>query len=597
MAEVASVDQLKEVVLFLGTAGVVMPIVKRLNLSPTLGFLGAGIVLGPFAMGRLAETWPVMKAFSFPNAEGMQHIGEFGVVFLLFMIGLELSLERVRVLRKLIFGFGAAQFFASTAMIGLTAWYFGAKPVAALVIGAALSMSSTAIVVPTLAEQKRLGGASGRTIFAVLLFQDLAVTPLLVMVTFLASANEAAGQSAAIWTLVQAAFGLVALILVGRLVLRPLFHSVAVANSQEFFMAACLLVVVGAGLAAGMAGLSMAIGAFVGGLLLAETEFRRQIEATIDPFRGLLLGLFFIAIGARLDLGLMFDAPGQILVMTAAFVGLKGLVLYLLLPRFRIPLKARHETAWLLAPGGEFAFVLLAAGISAGLIWPTLGGKLMVSVTISMFLIPMFAALIRAYEARNAGVAAPFDTLAAEDQQRSVVIIGAGRVGQLVGEMLARHKVPALAVDVNQGNVAKFRAEGIKAYYGDPTVPQFIERLGLDQARALVLTLANPAATETIVQLARQINPGLTIVARAKDRNHATRLYELGVTDAVPETFEASLQLAEAVLVDVGVPMGLVIASVHEKREKTRNRLKGDGSPVRQPVAVRRLQTDASDPG
>ena len=590
MAETASVEGLKEIVLFLGTAGVVMPLVKRLNLSPTLGFLAAGILLGPFAMGRLAESYPLLKAFSFPNAAGMQHIGEFGVVFLLFMIGLELSLERVRVLRRMIFGFGAAQFLAATAAVGLIAWFAGAKPVAALVIGAALSMSSTAIVVPTLAERGRLGAPSGRASFAILLFQDLAVTPLLVMVTLLASAHESGGQGQALWTLAQAAFGLVGLILAGRLVLRPLFHSVALAGSQEFFMAACLLVVIGAGLAASLSGLSMAIGAFVGGLLLAETEFRRQIEATIDPFRGLLLGLFFIAIGARLDLGLMADAPLQILSMTAAFILIKALVLYLLMPRFRIPPRARHETAWLLAPGGEFAFVLLAAGAETALIWPSLSGKLMVAVTLSMFAIPLFAALIDRVEARKAATPAPFDTPDDDNRAARVIVIGCGRVGQMVVEMLARHEVPSLAIDTNQNNVAAMRAEGYRAYYGDPTVPSFLDRLGLDQARALVLTPANPAAVDAILALARRINPDLTIVARARDRNHAQKLYEMGVTDAVPETFEASLQLAESVLVDVGVPMGLVIASVHDKREKTRKRLKNAGYGVRERAAVRRLK-------
>lgn len=591
MAELAAADKLKEIVLFLGTAGVVMPVVKRLNISPTLGFLAAGIVLGPFLMGRLGDALPLFKALSFHNPEGMRVIGEFGVVFLFFMIGLELSLERVRVLRKLIFGLGASQFLVSTAVIGAVAFALGTRPVAALVIGAALAMSSTAIVVPTLTERKQHASPAGRAGFAILLFQDLAVTPLLVMVAMLASAGESGAQSDALWTLAQAAIGLIGLIFVGRIVLRPLFHSVAMAGSQEFFMAACLLVVIGAGFVAGLAGLSMAIGAFVGGLLLAETEFRRQVEATIEPFQGLLLGLFFVAIGARLDLNLMIETPGQILAVAGLMILIKAGVIYALCPRFRIAPKSRHTVAWLLAPGGEFAFVLLAAAADNGFVWPSLAGKLMVSVTLSMFLIPVFAALLGRWEARRAeGQAPAYDTPDDIDRASRVIVVGCGRVGQMVVEMLARHNVPTLSVDTNPRNVAAMRAEGYRAYYGDSSHPAFIDKLGLDQARALVLTPANPAVVDLILEQARHINPDLPIVARARDRNHAQKLYEMGVTDAVPETFEASLQLAESVLVDVGVPMGLVIASVHEKREKTRKRLKGAGGEARRRQAVRRLK-------
>ncbi|MCA0425618.1 MAG: cation:proton antiporter [Proteobacteria bacterium] len=575
MADLPPVDKLREVVLFLGTAGVVIPLVKRLNLSPTLGFLLAGIVLGPFVMGRMAEDYPLLQYITFGDAKEMAHVGEFGVVFLFFMIGLELSLDRLRILRRMVLRFGAWQFLLSTAVVGLVTWLWGARPIASLVVGAALAMSSTAIIIPTLAERKKLGTAAGRTTFAVLLFQDLAVTPLLVMLTLLSGGPDGATDpTGALGTLLQAAVGLFLMIFVGRLVLRPLFQMVAIAQDQEFFMAASLLVVIGAAAVAQLAGLSMAIGAFVGGLLLAETEFRRQIEATIDPFRGLLLGLFFIAIGARLDLSLLHDTPLQILVFMAGFVLLKVIVMYALMHSTTMSRQARHEVAWLLAPAGEFAFVLLAQGMETGLVWPSLGGKLLVAVTLSMFAIPIIALVLDRMERTNALDDRPYDTVEAGEDDAQVVIIGSGRVGTMVAEMLARHKVPAISVDMNQRNVALARSEGHRAFYGDPTVPQFMDRLPLDTARALVLTLSNPAAVEAILAMARRRFPDLTIVARARDRQHASKLYELGVTDAVPETFEASLQLAEAVLVDVGVPMGLVIASVHDKRDRTRRRLK-----------------------
>lgn len=591
MAAGAPIGNLNEVVLFLGTAGVVVPLFKRLNLSATLGFLIAGILLGPFVMGQLAQTVTFLKPFSITNAEDIAHVGEFGVVFLFFMIGLELSLERVRILRRLIFGFGAGQFLLSTGVIGAVAWLSGQQLVASLVIGAGLAMSSTAIVVPTLADRKKLGTPSGRASFAVLLFQDLAVTPLLVMVTMLASAKDGAGGAEALWTLAQAGIGIGLLIFAGRIVLRPIFHSVALAGSQEFFMAASLLVVVGAALVAHITGLSMAIGAFVGGLLLAETEFRRQIEATIDPFRGLLLGLFFIAIGARLDLNLLFNSPGLILLITVGLIVVKAGVLYGLIPRFNLPRKGRHETAWMLAPGGEFAFVLLAEAMASGLLWPSLGSKLMVAVTLSMFAIPLIAVMLDRLAETKAAEPAAFDAVE-EQHGAAVVVIGCGRVGELVSEMLVRHKIPTFSVDSNQRNVALAREKGLKVYYGDPMSPQFFERLSLHKARALVLTLGNPSVVEAMLARARARYPDLTIVARARDASQAQMLYEQGVTDAVPETFEASLQLAEAVLVDVGVPMGLVIASVHEKRDKNRNLLKAAGYQVRQHKAVRRFMPD-----
>lgn len=594
MAETASVDTIQQVVLFLATAGVVMPLVKRLKISPTIGFIVAGIALGPFVMGKLAATYPVLRHVSIPDADNISHVGEFGVVFLFFMIGLELSFERLRVLRRLVLRYGAGQFLISSGAIGAVAWLWGLRPIASLVIGAALAMSSTAIVVPTLAERKKLGSPAGRITFSVLLFQDIAVTPLLVMLSLLVNAQtEHVDQAGALWTLAQAALGLAAMIGFGRLLLRPLFHSVALAEDQEFFMAASLFVVLGAALTAQAMGLSMAIGAFVGGLLLAETEFRRQIEATIDPFRGLLLGLFFIAIGAKLNLTLLFETPFQILAMMAAFVFVKVAVMYGLTIPAKVSWQARHETAWFLAPGGEFAFVLLAQAMGAGLVWPSVGDKLMVAATLSMFFIPILAIVLDGMERRRAVAPVAFDEIDEDGESGQVIVIGCGRVGSMVAEMLQRHKVPAFCVDSNQRNVKLARSEGLRAYFGNPTIPTFMDRLPLATARAMVLTLNNPPAVEAILRAARQAHPGLTIVARARDRNHAQKLYELGVTDAVPETFEASLQLAEAVLVDVGVPMGLVIASVHDKRDKTRKRLKdASGSEVRAPQAVRRLSAN-----
>jgi CPA2 family monovalent cation:H+ antiporter-2 len=303
----------KETLLFLVTAGIVAPLFFRLRISPVLGFLLAGVALGPFGLGRLIARAPWLDAFALTNVEAIDRVAAFGVVFLLFMMGLELSFERLTRMRRLVFGLGAAQVGLSTLLIGAIALGIGQPPAAALVIGAALSLSSTAIIIPVLAERKRLNLTAGRVSFAILLFQDLAVAPLLFMVTMLIGGQKNGLGLGLALTIAPATLALTGLIVLGRRVLRPLFHSVAMTKSTEFFMAACLLVVLGTGLIAAISGLSMALGAFIAGLLLAETEYRREIEVTIEPFKGLLLGLFFVAVGAELDLSLAFASPGPVL--------------------------------------------------------------------------------------------------------------------------------------------------------------------------------------------------------------------------------------------------------------------------------------------
>ncbi len=354
----------KEALLFLVTAGIVAPLFFRIHVSPVLGYLLAGVALGPFGLGRLAERAPWLDALALTNVETIDRIASFGVVFLLFTIGLELSFERLKRMRRLVFEFGLAQVVVSALALGGAAYALGQRPAAALMIGAALSLSSTAIVIPVLAEEKRLGAAVGRFSFAALLFQDLAVAPLLVLAATLAAGRvESLGASLAL-TLAPAALALAAVIVVGRLVLRPLFHSVATTRSPEFFMAACLLVVLGAALTAAASGLSMALGAFVAGLLLAETEYRREIEVTIEPFKGLLLGLFFVSIGAELDLSVLTAHPGDVLGLTAAFVVVKAILLFVLARLFGAPNGVAAEVALLLGPGGEFAFVMIGAAVA-----------------------------------------------------------------------------------------------------------------------------------------------------------------------------------------------------------------------------------------
>jgi len=585
----------REALLFLVTAGVVAPLFFRIHVSPVLGYLLAGVALGPFGLGRLVGRVPWLDAFALTNVDAIDKLAAFGVVALLFTIGLELKFERLKSLRKLVFGLGLAQVLASTALIGLAALLFGQKPPAALIFGAALSLSSTAIVVPVLAEHKLMTAAVGRYSFAVLLFQDLAVAPLIFMVAMLSRHSDGDVALGLALTVAPAALAVGVVIVLGRLVLRPLFHSVAMTKSPEFFMAACLLVVLGAALIAAASGLSMALGAFIAGLLLAETEYRREIEVTIEPFKGLLLGLFFVSVGAGLDLSLAASRPGLEFGIIAVFVIAKAAALYPLARGFGASAVTARNVALMLGPGGEFAFVLITAAVAGGVVDAASGRIVMVAAALSMVMIPLIGRLVARLAVRpRAPALLPLEALEAppEDESHRVILVGFGRVGALIAEMLEVHKIPYIAVDSDASVIARARRQGRPAYFGDAARPEFLRRCGIETARALVVTMDLPRANEKVVEIARNLRPDITLVARARDAKHASILYDLGVTDAVPETVEASLQLSEAVLVDLGIPMGLVIASIHEKRDEYRKMLVASGATKRLP-GVRRAKPEA----
>jgi monovalent cation:H+ antiporter-2, CPA2 family len=571
----------KEALLFLATAGVIAPLFFRLHISPVLGYLLAGVALGPYGLGALAKKAPALSALAI-NVESIDKLAAFGVVALLFTMGLELSFERLRRMRRLVFGLGLAQVAVTTMALGLIGWAFGLSPVSAATIGAALAMSSTAIVVPMLLESKRLAAPVGRASLSVLLFQDLAVAPLLVMAGALSGGGERGLGSALIGTLAPAALALAALIVFGRIALRPFFHFVAATRSPEFFMAACLLVVLGDGIAAAASRLSMALGAFVAGLLLAETEYRREIEVTIEPFKGLLLGLYFVSVGAEINPGLILARPALILGLAAALIAVKGLIIFGLATAFRLPARVGAEMAMLLGPGGEFGFVMIGAALAGGLIDRSLSTALVSAVALSMLTIPALAKVGARVGSPLRPQGEPLPQEAPPDSEEGrVIIAGYGRVGALIGDMLDMHKIPFVAVDSDARLVARARAAGKPVYYGDASRPDYMRHCGLETARAVVVTMDSPVANEAVVETTRGIRRDVTLVARARDADHARALYGLGVTDAVPETIEASLQLSEAVLVDIGVPMGLVIASVHEKRDEYRKLLLAAGAPER----------------
>lgn len=562
----------KDLVLFLATAGIVAPLFKRLKFNPILGFLIAGVILGPFGLGSLTHAIPWLDYVTVDNPDEIAQLAEFGVVFLLFMIGLELSWERLRLMRKLVFGLGALQMVGCSLALGAVAWLLGQPPVAALAIGAALTLSSTAIAVPVLVERKRLHAEGGRATFSVLLFQDLAVAPILITLAILGRGDGTFSVRDLV-ALGPAVIGLGVIVLFGRLALRPMMRSVAKAKSEEMFMAACLLVIIGAGLVASLSGLSMALGAFVAGILLAETEYRHEVEVKIEPFKGLLLSLFFVSLGIRLDLSLLVASPGLVLGVAIGLLVVKGVMVLGLGRLFGLSNRAAIEAALTLAAGGEFAFVILDNAMAASVVSEQVGQAVLVAATLTMFLIPLLSGIggrLAKRAAAPVSEAPDLVGLQSEEPAGRVLVVGYGRVGRLVGDMLDRHDLPWIAIDRDPSFVQQGRRAGHRVYFGDASRVELLERCGLDHARAVVVTMDSPEAAEAVVATARGHRPDLTIVARARDARHAARLYELGATDAVPETIEASLQLSEAVLVDIGVPMGLVIASIHERRDEYR---------------------------
>lgn len=567
-----------QALVFLATAGIAVPLFRRFKVSPVLGFLGAGVLLGPYGLGALSTHIQWLSPFAFSDVGDIAPVAEVGIVFLLFMIGLELSWQRLAIIGKLAMGYGTLQVCGAAAGVAGLCLVLGLPLQAAAVLGFACALSSTAIAIPVLAESKRLGTTAGRTIFAVLLFQDLMVAPLLFMVNMLGSRGGSVGM-AVVSFFVPALTALSALVLGGRLVMPRLFRLVAAAGSTEFFMAACFLVAIGTGVLTAAAGLSMELGAFIAGVLLAETEYRREIEVTIDPFRGLLLGLFFVSIGASLDLDQVIFAPLQAFGLALGIIAIKLCTNFLAGLAAGLPLRITAEAAMMLAPGGEFAFIILTAALNAKLLPGAVGAQAMIAVTLSMMAIPLLGALAKRLPKRRAATeGALLPEPGVDGPAPEAIIIGFGRTGQLIGELLTVNGLRYVAIDSDPALVRRLREGGLEIYWGNALRRELLERCGLAKARALIITMDRPADAEEIVRAARARYPDLTIVARARDAAHATHLYALGVSDAVPETIEASLQLSEAVLVEMGVPMGKAIASIHEKRDEFRRILQPAGS-------------------
>jgi len=535
---------LQEILILLSAAVIVVASFRMLGLSPILGYLAAGAAIGPFGLKVVQDVHQTSA------------IAEFGVVFLLFVIGLELSFERLKAMRKLIFGFGSLQVLITGTVLGLVSWKLGFSPETSLLLGAGLALSSTALVLQVLSERNERSSHLGRISLAVLLLQDLAVVPLLVLVPMLARGEEgmliySIGEAS-----LKAIIALACIFIVGRQLLRPLFAQVAILQHGEIFTAFTLLVVLGIAWITDKAGLSLALGAFVAGLLVAETEYRHQVAADILPYKGLLLGLFFMAVGMMVDFHQIAEHWVAILGLTIALIALKASVIMLLGRIYGFPRGISTHSGLMLAQGGEFAFILFNIASEEGLISLQIHQALLSIVVLSMVLTPIAyslgAWLSGRVEKRARSSPEQFKE-EMHDLQDHVIIAGFGRVGQTVAKLLAAENIHYIALDLRPGMVAESRAKGLPVYYGDASRREVLQGVHIDRAQALIVTVNSTAIAERTVRAARALDTRIPIIARAQTLPDIKKLEKDGANVAISEMFEASLQMGGALLKEIGV--------------------------------------------
>lgn len=530
---------LQEAIIYLAAAIIAVPISKRLGFGSVLGYLAAGIIIGPFGLRFIRDP------------EHILHFAEFGVVFLLFIIGLELQPSRLWVLRRMIFGLGSAQMVLSAVVIGLLAWTYGFTPTAAAVSGLILALSSTAFVLQLLAEKKQLTTAHGRAAFSILLFQDLAVIPLIALLPLIGSGASGENQFDLLKVGITLA-SIAGLIIGGHFLLRPLLRIVARSKLPELFTATALLVVLGAALFMQFAGLSMVLGAFIAGMLLADSEYRHELEADLAPFKGLLLGLFFIAVGMSVNIGLLLKEPMTILLFVVGLMVAKAIVLYPLARAFGLcNTKGALSLAAVLSQGGEFAFVLFALVAREQIIDTTQIDRLILAVVVSMMLTPVVYLIIEHVTGRAAEKEdAEYDGM--EDEGNAVIIAGFGRVGQIVGRLLRVKGQSFTALEIDSSQVDVVRRYGSKVHFGDAGRLDLLRAAGADRAKLLVLAIDDIEASVRTAETIIRNFPHLNIIARARNRRHAHKLMDLGITHIFRETLLSSLAMSGRVLEMLG---------------------------------------------
>lgn len=564
---------LREILLFLILSGILIPILQRLRINQVIGFLAVGTLVGPFGLGLLAGEVPWLAFLTFPRDQGIAALAEIGVLFLMFMIGLELSAARLWAMRRWVFGAGTAQVLASAALVGgVLLLAYGLDAQAAVVVGLVLSLSSTAVVMQLLAQQGATGSPLGQAAFAILMLQDLAVVPILLLIGALGAGSGGGGVAVlALTTLLKAGIAITLIYLVGGRVVHKLFRAFAEHRQPDVFMALILLSTFGiAGLSAA-AGLSMALGAMIAGLLLAETEFKHEVELMVEPFKGLLMGLFFMTVGMSIDTRQILVAPLLLAASLAGLVLIKTLVTASLLRIGGQPWSRALEGGLLLGQGGEFAFVAIGYAMGARVLDPALGGQVMLVVGLSLFITPLLARLGRAIGERGEHArdkhAAEVDNGALGSARGRVIIAGFGRVGQQLGKLLGEQNIPFVAFECNAKLVSKLHAEGQPVYFGDASRPELLRRVHADEAPAIVLTMDHAASSMHAVRGIRREFPHAQLFVRSRDEKHARALRLAGASVVVPETLEASLQLSAFVLEAMGLDARLVAGIVDHERD------------------------------
>jgi len=567
-----------DALVILGAAGLVIPAFARLRINPVIGFILVGIAVGPAGLGRFVPQAPWLFYATITDAHAIEPFAELGIVLLLFSIGLELSFGRLWAMRRDVFGLGAAELIGCTLLLAAGFLTLGENAGTAFGLGIALALSSTALVLPIAGTS----GPVGERAFAMLLFEDLALVPI---IFGLGAISPHGGDVSAMFrTLAIGAATIGGMLVVGRLILPRLFAQAARTKSPELFLAASLLVVILASVATAAAGLSPIVGALIAGILIAETDYHSEVELMTAPFKGLALGVFLITVGMSLDLAVIAARWVDLLLAVAGVILVKALVTGLLLRVGGAKRSVSLETGLLMSAPAETTLIVLGAAASAGLIARDAASFWQIVTALGLTVTPLLAEagnrLAKMIERRSSTEETA--SLPADGKAR-VLIIGFGRVGRLVAQMLETHKRPYLAIDADADTIKAARERGYSATFGDIARPGMIDLLQVEKASAIVLTMDDPVQEVRITKRLRSQFPDLTIIARARDPNHAAQLYRAGATDAVPETVESSLQLSEAVLVDLGLAMGPVIASIHDKRAQLRAKIMEMAEMSREP--------------
>jgi monovalent cation:H+ antiporter-2, CPA2 family len=576
-ADFVPTSPLGDALVILGAAGVVIPLFARLRITPVIGFILVGLLVGPFGLGARVADYPWLAYITISDPARLTPFAEFGIILLLFSVGLELSFGRLWAMRKQVFGLGSKELFGSALLIAIGLTILGNSPATALALGLALALSSTALVLKITDTRTPVGKAA----LAMLLFEDIALVPIIFLLGAMGRGEAAQDGGEFIRTLWLGGAIILVLLVAGRFLLPALFAQAARTKSPEVFLAMSLLVVIAAALATSAAGLSPIVGALIAGLLIAETEYHGEVEHITEPFKGLALGVFLITVGMSLNLELIFTQLGSILLAVALVFFAKALITGALLRISGARLGTSTETGILMASPSETTLIVLTAALSARLISQDAAEFWKLVTAIGLTVTPILA-IIGRWLARRVDAVTQLDQVNDDPEQNRAIVVGCGRVGRLVSEMLAAHDKPYIAVDSDVDQVREAFASGINAVFGD-AMRGALARIGASHATAVILTMNEPVAVQRMVKKLRLQYADLPIIARARDAHHAAALYRAGASHAVPETLESSLQLSEAVLIDLGVAMGPVIASIHEKRDELRAQIMEEGELEEKP--------------